>query len=362
MAVRNEIAIVKSGSRYTNWEDIHIHKSMLNMCSAFGFFAPDFFEGDIDAWGIKLGDEVTVEIDEQTVCTGYIDSMPIERHNRRGGTIQIDGRDKTCDLVDCSFTESANEWKGQTILKLLQKLCDPFDISCVVESNASGGVAKVIDTFKANEGDMVSDLIWRLCKEASVLPLSYGDGALTLTRASTSEYATDIIESDTLQSGNVLWSRIEQTNKDRYSDYIVKGFGIGNDNKSLADFTHPIGEFSDGVIARNRPKVIFADSPTDNGKCQEQARWDARLRAGLSRARTYTIKDWAQTTGELWQINTLVQVIDEFSNFDGYMMIAKIDHFLDKRYGALTDLTLVDKNTFTLSADDIIIKTGFDND
>lgn len=361
MAVRNEIALVKSGSRYVGWDDIHIHKSMLNMCSAFGFLAPDFFEENISAWGLKLGDEVSVEIDEKTTCTGYIDSMPVEHHVGRGRTVQIDGRDKTCDLVDSSFVQTANEWKGQTISKLIQNLCDPFDITRVVESSALSGVSIVIDTFKANEGDMVSDLIWRLCREASVLPLSYGDGALTITRASTSKYSSDIVE-DIEGSGNVIWSRLEQTNKDRYSDYIVKGFGIGNDNKSLADFTHPIGEFSDGVISRHRPLVMFSDSPTDKGKCQERARWEARLRAGLSRARIYTVKDWAQTTGELWEMNTLVQVIDEFSDFDDFMMIAKIDHFLDKKYGALTDLTLVDKNTFTLSANDITIKTGFDND
>ena len=327
---------------------------MNEMACSFAFVTDDFSSGDFSKWKINMGDEAKVYIHDKLVCTGYLDKIPIY-YSPDDHYIQFVGRGKTSDLVDCTFQETLNEWKNYPALRIIKDLCSPFNIEVAVQSGLESIVNESVAEFKANEGEFVYTLINELCVDLGILPLDMGDGKLTLARTSTEKLSDQINRNVNIASGLLI-----QDDTNRYSTYTCKGFGVGTDNKVLADFITPSGTITDAAIRRTRPCTIFADRPTDKGKCENRARYEARIRAGASRALLYEVMEFVQMNKEPWNINKLVDVRDEAFSIIDTLLVAEIEWVMSPDIGQVTYLTVVDKDTYSGSAADINIKTGFD--
>ena len=348
---KNEIILKVGGKAFRGWTSAVVEKSLFQITGAFGLNATDIFPGNMQKWGFKLGDECTVEVNGQTIITGYIEDSPITYDNNNHN-IQVGGRDKTGDLVDCSFIESPNAWTDQTILHIITALCSPFSIDIVVDNSVTEQAnTKVPGEFKANEGDVIFDLIIKLCRSVAILPVSYGDGKLTLTRAGV-KYKTH----DALELGiNVKSGRIDQSNKDRFRTYIVKGQGEGTDEKTPWDITAPAAPpYVDEIILRYRPIVIFSERKCDTGQCIVRAEWEARNRAGQSRNLEYEIQGWVQSNGDIWPLNAMVPVTDSFLGIKNKsFLIASVSFSIDREAGTITRLSLADPKIFDILAEPI---------
>lgn len=360
MSDLNEITLKVRGKEFKGWTSVQVEKSLMNVAGAFGLAATDIYPGNAKKWGLAMGDECSVEINGQTIVTGYIEDIPIT-YDASNHNIQIGGRDKTGDLVDCSFVETAREWKNQTISKIITELCSPFGVSVVVDNSVASEAATKIETFKADEGETVFEMISRLCKVKAFLPVSYGDGKLTLTRTGTTN------ANDTLELGrNVLSASLDQSNKDRFRTYIVKAQGIGGDDISLLSQVTAVKnskEVVDNVILRYRPIVLFLEKSGNDGKCLDRAKWERNIRAGKSRLLEYQVQGWTQSNGDVWPLNALVRVKDTFLELDTTMLIAAVSFKIDQS-GTITTLRLADPGAFemveTPLATDTVAATGFD--
>ena len=360
---KNEITLKVNGKSYGGWTSATVEKSLFNLTGAFGLAATDIYPGQLRKWEIKLGDQCTVQINKQTIITGYIEDIPIS-YDATSHNIQFGGRDKTGDLVDCSFDGDANEWDRLNIISIIRKICDPFGISVAVDYSVINRFnVPWPENFVANEGDTAFDLISKLCKMNGILPVSYGDGYLTLTRVGTSRGVQNKAH-DVLELGrNVKSGSIEQSNKDRFQTYIVKGQGVGNDDKTEAlVYTGPTGRKIDSVINRYRPIVIFTETECDEGRCLERAKWEANLHAGLSRRLEYEVQGWTQSNGKVWPLNALVQVKDNFLGIKNKeLLIAALSFNIDSSTGTVTKITVVDPNTLDPSAPPGLIATDSDS-
>jgi len=178
----SKIILKVKEKEYSGWESAHVGKSLLQISGSFDFTATGIFGHVPEKWDIKLGDSCTVEIDDQVLITGYIEDMPIS-YDKETHTIQVAGRDKTGNLVDCSYIETPNVWEKESVFNIISTLCDPFEINVVVNITVTDEVTAEIPKFKADEGETVYEMISRLCRHKAILPVSYGDGYLTLTRA-----------------------------------------------------------------------------------------------------------------------------------------------------------------------------------
>lgn len=352
----SKLVLKVNNMSYSGFEEVDIYKSMLIGAGGFVVSINNFYKGGNTLSDIKIGDGVVVEIEKQKIITGIIDAMPM-RYGKNYSWMDIKGRDKTCDLVDCSFNFVPNEWKKQTVENIIKNLCNPFSIDVYVDPLVISQANVKIDTYKANEGEDVSDMISELCRDFAMMPVVYGDGRSTLTKATTSRYTTDGI----ITGKNVDAAATEQSNENRYSNYTVKGQGIGNDNKSsLDDYISCYGTFSDPIIKRIRPLILFTDLPTTIGGCQKRAKWEARIRAGLSRAIEYQVPGWVQTNNKIWEINYLTKVQDRILDIDKTMLILSVRYLFSKETGEISKITVVDKDTFNLSDNTINIKSSFD--
>ncbi len=340
---------------YSGFEDVEIYKSMLTGSGGFAVAVSNYYKGGNSLSDIKIGDVCVVEIEGQKVLTGIIDKMPV-MYGQSYSWLNIVGRDKTCDLIDCSYNFTPNEWKNQTVGNLIKNICNSFSIGVVIDSSALSEINIKLDTYKVNEGISAYDNIADLCRDYSLMAFPYGDGKLYLTKATTSKYTTDGI----ITGINIDAAATDQSNEERYKTYIAKGQGISSDNKELSDYISCSGEFEDSIISRVRPFVMFMDLPTTIGGCKKRAKWESRIRAGISRAIEYQIPGWVQSNNKIWEINSLTKVKDKILGKDENMLIMSIRYIFKKDTGEISKITVVHKDTFSLSDNIINIKSGFD--
>lgn len=349
-----------NGKEYSGWQSIQVDSSLDNFTSTFGFSCSDKFPDKPDNWNIKMGDACEVLIGSHIIATGFIDEIN-PQYSESSHSISMFGRDKTGDLVDCSYlqdsTTQINEWRELSVENIIKALIKPINIDLEVDSSVASDVSKIVgDKFKVDEGQTVFNLIDPLLKQYGILGISTGNGKLTLTRAGT------IKTSDSLEFGvNIKSARFTQSNIERFSLYRVYGQGHGNDNKTIDDYRACSGELADNVVSRYRPLVILSEKAATNALCKDRAVWEAENRAGKSRSVEYEVQGHVQSNGEVWPLNGLVPVRDSFLSINRTMLIAGISFIVDDSVGTITRLKLVHPDTYNLLDVPIEnIKTKFD--
>jgi prophage tail gpP-like protein len=183
-----------------------------------------------------------------------------------------------------------------------------------------------------------------------MLALDVGDGKVTLTQEK-----TDLTNDAVMLGGNAIRGVLDLNDENRFSTYIVKGQGIGTDLKSLSDYVSPSGDFDDDITSRYRPTLILSETPTTIKKCQDRANWEARVAAGKSRLSYYKVIGWTQTNGDIWDINKVVTVRDEFMDLQKNMLIYAIDYIRDDEDGEVAGIYLIDKGSYSLDSSRINI-------
>lgn len=363
LSAKETRAVLKiNGNNYNTWKSISIQRSIVQIAGSFSFSTANIYSGQNEKWNITTGDKCTIEVAGKTVITGYIDDIDngydLGRHD-----ITFSGRDKTGDLVDCSYDISPEpevrgvgsfpyyppagkgEFKNLSFLQILEKLCDPFNVDVVLDSKLSleSYLFDTIANYTPESGSKVYEQIVTLCNQFAVLPVPHpnGSGNLYITRSGT-ERVNDVLE----VSKNIKANRLNQSDKDRYSVYYVSGIPSQTifNQKSTAR-----GKLVDNYVKRYRPLWILAgeDAISDDA-CQKRAASECRIRAGGSRKVDTLVRGWTQSNGDIWPLNKIVSVKDKKIGVDGEFLIAGLDFTIDSSGGELARLGLVPPDTFEL--------------
>ena len=342
----SNISLVVADAQYSQWKDMRVDRSMAALSGSFTFIAADYYIGRPAEWGIKLGDTCEVKINAHTLLTGYIDDVN-GRFDKQAHALTVVGRDTVSDLVDCTYDEDAAEWRDITLAQVIKRLCSPYSITVVVDSSVTSDAQTRVEKVVASPGDTVFDVISRHCRAKAIQPVSYGDGTLVLTRATTTERAHDMLEVGV----NVKSGGMAQSNRDRFSEYTVKGQGATALSLPLAGSMQPASTPAlDNVIGRHRPLTILLEGAADEDTCNKRARWEARMRAARSRSYMYNVRDWLQSNGVPWSINTLVTVNDDKFNdvVNKELLIVSTVFTLNEANGTMTSLTVADPTAYSL--------------
>jgi prophage tail gpP-like protein len=358
-----------AGTDFGGWKRATVSKSMDVMAGTFQVEVTSESRIETDfgtTYPITMGDQVEVLVDDKLVLKGFVEDIN-NAYSKNNHSIAIAGRDVTCDLVDCVHYKAGdndstgNEWESQTVEQIIKAMVGKFDgentgnVQLEIDDTVSSKVSTEIEIFRADEGATVMDVIMKLAVMFGFRPVTYGDGKLTLTQTA------QLWSTDALQRGvNVLEGSLLQSNRERYSIYIAKGTGYGNDDKTVADIAHPSDTYEDDVIRRYRPLVLLSEMEADEGTCGNRAQWEAALRAGRSREYECKVQGWTQSNGDLWQINNLVMVRDETFNLDSDLLIYAVDHSFDTMTGRTTALKLCSPDKYKLQADLEKATTTFD--
>jgi prophage tail gpP-like protein len=331
-----DLRLKVDGMLYGGWQEIRIQRSIQQIAGSFELTVTERWSGQGSPRPIRPGAACEVLVDAVPVITGYVDEVQAG-YDATGHTIAVNGRDKTGDLVDCSAPYF--QFPGHTILSAAERLCKPFGIAVSAETDVAGKFS----TYRQNPGDSVFANLDGAAKIRGVVLLSDGNGGLVIARASTVRIPALLATGD-----NILAASATFSHKDRFSEYTVTSQQEAQDEEGFAETAYHIEAKSlDPVIARHRPLTILADKLIDHKQTQSRADYERNVRYGKSQQVQVTVQGWYYDARNLWPINRLVAVKDEFLGIDADLLITGVAFSLD--YGGIrTVLTLAPREGFDL--------------
>lgn len=339
----DDLELLVNGQIYAGWTSLGVTRAMDAASGAFTVELTERWEGSdgmaaqIQPWPILPGDVCEVRLGGLPMIHGYVDifrpSFTATSH-----TINIQGRDKTSDLIDCSAVHSPDQWKNIDLLAFAKIVAKPFG----VKVSAEVGVGEPFALIKLQQGETAFDAISRYAKQRKLLAMPDGSGGLVLTRAGRLRASIALVQGENIKdaSGSIDHSQ-------RFSSYIVKGqasYSAFSDGEAEA---HIEGAVNDSAIKRYRPMLIVAEAGGSQSSAAARATWEANSRLGKSASASITVFGWRQggLTGGLWLPNMLVPVKSDWLRMDGEMIIRQVTFTRDES-GTNAKLDIVSPQAF----------------
>lgn len=286
------------------WESVDVVKSLTSLCGTFTV-AQSATHSDQDETFLPIfpGDRVEIQLEGSPVMVAWVDKVS-PKVDARSHSIGVEGREITCDLVDCGLLGSAGLWKKITLPQLVTQLVQPFGL--VYSSEGGADVGQAFPKFSAEPGDTIFQTITKAATVRGVLPVTTAAGAVTLIQEG-KKRSTDRL----VYGSNVVTASGAYDLKDRFSSYTIKGTspappgaGYFSGNKTF----HSQGQATDPAVTRYRPMVAMGSGEQNHRAVQDRANWEAQTRAAKSSTLEIQVRGWVQSDGSLWECGRLVSV------------------------------------------------------
>ncbi len=348
----DDVVLIVNGSGYGGWKGVTVSTSVRSFCGAFEFSASDKWPGSNLPRGIREGDECQVLLGDEPVITGYVDGIS-PAFSESDCSLGVRGRDKTCDLVDCSAELESYEIWGQDLAGIARELCGRFGIELKIETPVGAPFLR----FSVQPGEKAYACLDRAAKLRGVVCSTDGFGALVLSAKNSFKKADDrLVEGKNIKSaaGDYNWSN-------RYSLYRVFGqmpaFNDGVD-EPLADLT---GEARDANVMRYRPLFLSAEAWTDPESATTRAKNECAKCAGESTRVNVQVTGWRQTSGALWRSGLSLNITSPRLYLDNEeMIVTGIRYSESDDSGQIAELELTRRDAFLESGEGEVEKDPYD--
>ena len=329
----NLVEIRVGGKRYGGWKSVLITSSIEQVARAFALEVTENFPGNTAFTALQTGELVQVYIGEDLVCTGYITSTPI-RYDGKTITVQVQGKSRTVDLVDCCPPSAAyappaasanlwsevkgksgkaqaspstaakpqTSWKNLPAGRIIEELAKPYGITLTISAESNE-----VKTHTVNPGETVFESIKRLITKDNLVLTDDEAGNLVLVEPGGAAQATDALE----LGGNILKASARFDASARFSHYVALGQHAGTDEDFGRTAAEDKGIAVDPEVKRFRLKVLKDSGQASLKTAGDRAQFEANFQAARFRAVTYTVQGWRQSDGSLWRPNTKVIVRDQ---------------------------------------------------
>ncbi len=332
-------AVLKiAGKRYEGWTSIRITRSIESVCGEFTLEIVVREYSDAPRWPLRTGDACIVEIEGETVITGYIDDITPQVDDRGYG-IMVSGRDRAGDLVECSALDKPGSWPGKSIEAIAAELARPFGIDVVARVDTGEKVKK----FALQQGETVYAAIERLARYRGLLAVSNAAGQVELIRPGQGAAVAQLVEGENILPG----SNANHSARDRFSDYVIKGQSSGDDRVNGKAAASIKAEARDPAITRHRPLLVIGEDQSTVANLRKRAAWEASTRAAKAQRGVIPVAGWRAPTGALWRPDLLVGVKAPFLMIDGTMLVSEVALVKDGR-GTVTELIVTPPEAWSL--------------
>ncbi|MGL6223899.1 MAG: phage baseplate assembly protein [Steroidobacteraceae bacterium] len=337
------IELLVDGKLYGGWMSASVNRAMNAAAGAFTLAVTDRWTPSAEVWAIEPGDLCELRVDGEVVITGFVD-MVKPQFTKDGRSINVQGRDRSGDMVDCSAVHTPDQWKNIGLLKLAEILAKPFGIAVKADADLGG----VFPLVKLQQGETALEAINRHAKMRKVLLMPDGKGGILLTRTGSKRAAVPLIQGQNIlsASGTLDWS-------ERFSVYVVKGQASYREETDGKAESHAVATVNDAYMMRYRPLLVVNDTETSNATAKDRAVWEANTRLGKSAQAAITVQGWRQTPGgPLWEPNLLVPVEAPWLSLSGEMLISQVTFDIDDNGGTTTTLDIMPPQAFEPEAPD----------
>jgi len=334
-------ALKLGGTTYTGWKTLRAERSIEQMAGQFNLgVTEDVSANRLDRLALDSDLSAQLLLDDEPVITGWLDDFS-PSYDPTTHSIDIAGRDKTADLVDCSAIHKSGQWKNATIKQIATDLLAPFGVPLVMEVDPG----KAFPSFGIDPGQTVFECLDRAARLNAMLLTSNAEGALVITRASEAVISVVLEEGVNIKSGSAQFSR-----RERFSKYVLRGQDSGSDDAFGDAVAHNEAVVTDSSVKRHRPLIVIAEDHANATTLRDRAEWERNVRRGRGNRGTVTVQGWRRPDGKLWAPNALVHVKSPRLWLDATMLIVGCTYSLDGEGGTTTELTFAAPSAFSLAA------------
>lgn len=310
-----DLALKVDGSVYGGWKTITVQRGVRRFADTFDLSLTERWAGQDTVRPIKPDSACVIEIEGETVITGYVDDVPVT-YGAKNHDVNVNGRSRLGDLVDCSGDISG--FKNYKLDAIAKKICAHFDIDVIVETDIGGKFKNPIKEV----GETYHEFLSRLASYRAVYLTSNNQGNLVIARASKDRISTALVLGE-----NVLSASGNNSKRERFYQYTVTGQQAGDDNTFGSSAAHVSGKAFDTQIRKARTITIVPDDLTLSD-AKRIAEYERNVRYGESQAVTYTVNGWHHKDG-LWRPNKRVPVVDPWLQIDEDRLITHVSYIMD---------------------------------
>lgn len=173
----DDLSLKVAGQTIAGWTSVRVSAGIESCPRDFDIAMTEHYPGEFAAVSVKQGDACEVYIGADRVVTGYVDSF-IPSIAPGQHQIQITGRGKCADLVDCSAEWDSFQISSATALSIAQKLADPYGIAV----EGIGDVGPPVPQTNIIWGETAYAIIERIARFRALLVYESPGGNLILSR------------------------------------------------------------------------------------------------------------------------------------------------------------------------------------
>lgn len=305
----------------------------------------------------KGGEACRVIVDDIPVLTGFIEVVDVS-YSAGDHTIIVQGRDKTGDLLDSNISELSDLRAPITLKEIIEKVIANIgaDIK-VIEEVTTAPFDAAQDIAAPEPGDNAFDFIEKYTRKRQVLLTSDGDGNVVITSGSTQQVVGSIQHIIGAFDNNVLSSSFSFDTTGRFNVYkFASQLNLVALNAAGVTGLDPVvdqsGEVSDPDVRKGRQLVLISEAPMSDDQNEARSKWEANIRKARGLVYSAVVSgyrvDPTDLTSDLWQINRLYQIVDDYLGKSEPMLCNSVTFTLDVQGGEQTSLGFVDQKAYSL--------------
>lgn len=352
--------LLVDGVEYSGWTSGAVTLRLDALTNTFAF---SLTSKEAKPLPFRGGEECQVLVDGEKILTGHIEIVNVEG-SAENHSISITGRNKTGDILDSKIGSLSKIIPPISLKSLIEKVIKHIGSSISVVDNFGPRIfTKAGDDFEPDVGQDAWDFIETIARKRQVLLSSTADGDVLITRASGKEIDATLQHLIGNDNNNVLEYSVSYDTTGRYNVYkmstqlnavaLVHAGAFSN-----KDVVNQSGQSTDLLIRKGRQLVLISESAGSNPI--DRSQWELNVRRARGKVYAATVHGFRNQTGNLWAVNELVQVEDEFAGINSRMLVNSVEFNIDDT-GRLTKLSLVEKDSFTLSIDPTVKIASIDS-
>lgn len=344
---------------YENFSEARLFRSLDMGCAEFLFAATNSKK---QTFPFGKGARSQVYIGDDLMLTGYINTVG-GSYDATSHELNLAGRCKTQDLIDSSINGHIDikaPTKLEDIIQKVMKLNNITDIKIINQ--------EVLKVFSRNElvasepSENAFKFIEKYCRKRQVLFTTNEEGNIVLTRAGKGRFETILQCSINEKENNILSASFQDSDQERYNTYLVftQGNLLSGVNDELLEIKKGKPAVDDNVRAS---RILRIDSKlsSDIQTSSDRAIWESNIRRVRAfqyncRIRGYHL-DKDKTV--LIKPNYTITVNDELLGIQSDLLIKSCRYVKSVKSGSYTDLELVNKDAYTLKAQQDEVESKF---
>lgn len=316
------------------------------------------------------GEACVVTVDGEKILTGFIELVNVDGAGGANGehTISIQGRDKTGDFLDSSIA-NLSDFRGTISLKtvierviahLNPTLSSELRLQVVDQVNPTKFNAAE-DIQAPEPGDNSFDFVEALARKRQVLLTSNAEGNMVIEAGAGSVAKGAFLQHQVgnKDSNNVLSYSFSADTTGRFNRYLSVSqlnptslFQAGTTSSSSI-VSQGLGKPStDQQIRLGRQMVLVAESMSSDSEDGRRAKWERDIRRARGRVYSAVVEGYRDPAGNIWRINTLVPILDEYAGIEATMLVNSVTFTLGEDGGRLSALSFVERNAYAIGLDE----------